>query len=55
MTPARQTKIKGVKVEEFYWAGEMVVYVGNHLVERPYDEVVTEVRNNLEPLGSHAR
>ena len=31
MSPHRQQIINGRKIEEYYWAGEMVVYIDNHV------------------------
>lgn len=40
MTPDRKITIAGSRVEEFYWAGKMVVYVNNQLVSESFDEAV---------------
>lgn len=40
MYPKRETTVKGHKIEEFYWAGSMVVYVDNHLVHESYNQAI---------------
>jgi hypothetical protein len=37
MTPERTLTVNGKKVEEFYWAGKLIVYVDHHLVETDFD------------------
>lgn len=37
MKALRTVKIKGVKIEEFYWAGKYVVYVDNRLFEGDFE------------------
>lgn len=37
MTPERKKTIDGTKVEEFYWAGKMVVYIDNQRTDESYD------------------
>jgi hypothetical protein len=44
MTPERQATIAGVTVKEFYWAGDMVVYVNNQHVEDTFDHACAELR-----------
>ena len=49
MNPQRKTEINGNKIEEFYWNGEMVVYVNDRRTDRTYDEEVrreTIIANN---------
>ena len=36
----RKMVIDGVKIEEFYWAGKLVVYVNNRLTEKSFDTCV---------------
>jgi hypothetical protein len=44
MSPERSTIINGIKIEEFYWHGDLIVYVDNCLQEdKDYDTVVKEV------------
>lgn len=40
MTPDRKITIGGSRVEEFYWAGKMVVYVDNQLTGETFEEAV---------------
>lgn len=37
MTPSRSETINGRKVEEFYWAGDHVVYIDNHLMHWTFE------------------
>lgn len=46
MTPDRKTIIDDRKVEEFYWAGRLVVYIDNHLTDETYEAACK--RLNLE-------
>jgi hypothetical protein len=39
MTPERTKVIDDTKIEEFYWAGKMVVYVNNQLTPGSFDQV----------------
>lgn len=44
MSPERKAIIGEHKVEEYYWAGKMVVYVDNHLVNtETFDEACRRV------------
>ena len=36
----------GHKVEEFYWAGRIVVYVDGNKTDRPYEEACKIVLSN---------
>jgi hypothetical protein len=40
MNPERQTWIGDKHIEEFYWAGSLVVYVNHFLSEMTYSEAV---------------
>lgn len=40
MTPERETVVNGKKIQEYYWAGRMVVYVNNYKSERTYEEEI---------------
>ena len=44
MTPERSFLIKSDKVEEYYWNGEMVVYVNNHSTEDTYEEACEKLK-----------
>jgi hypothetical protein len=48
MAPDRKCKIGGKLVEEFYWCSKTVVYVDDHLVDRAYDDICRELKNNQE-------
>ena len=39
MSPDRHKIVNGKKVEEYYWAGKMVVYVDNWAVTQSFDEI----------------
>jgi hypothetical protein len=43
MTPDRRIEIGGKKVEEYYWAGEYVVYIDGHLFNGNYDTAIKSV------------
>ena len=40
MTPERSTVINGKRIEEFYWAGNMVVYVDFKKYEGTYEDAI---------------
>ncbi|MCW8960160.1 MAG: hypothetical protein OQK29_01270 [Ignavibacteriaceae bacterium] len=40
MNANRAKTIKGVKVEEFYWNGRLVVYIDNHKTDESFDSAV---------------
>lgn len=43
MSPDREYIAKnGDKVQEYYWAGKMVVYVNNQLSKKTFNELVDE-------------
>jgi hypothetical protein len=48
MTPERTVTLNRHKVEEFCWAGKMVVYVNNRLVAMPFDKAVSMARRSEE-------
>ena len=48
MTPHKTKSINGHKVEQFYWAGRMVVYVDNHLQkDQTFEEVCADLEEGL--------
>ena len=47
MSPNKQKTIKGLKVQQYYWTGEDVVYVDNHLVSDKYDDITEETIGNV--------
>lgn len=44
MKPDRKEKIGKTIVEEFYWAGRMVVYVNNRKYNGTFEEATEEAR-----------
>ena len=46
MSPERKTIIDDTEVEEYYWAGRMVVYIDNRLTNETYEAACK--RLNLE-------
>ena len=44
MTPDRKEIIGDNKVEQYYWAGEIVVYVNNYLTKETFDEAVEKIK-----------
>lgn len=38
MSPERRKEINGIKVEEYYWSGKMVVYIDNHKTGESFDQ-----------------
>lgn len=51
MSPERKTIIDDRKVEEFYWAGKLVVYIDNRLTDETYEAACK--RLNLEAGQNH--
>lgn len=45
MKAERTKKVNNHVVEEFYWAGKIVVYVDNNLVSESFEEVVKKLEN----------
>lgn len=46
MTPNRQETVNGHKVEQYYWAGRLVVYVDNRKTDETFDEAVERLLSN---------
>jgi len=46
MNPSRKKVIGTNKVEEYYWAGEMVVYVNNYLVDESFEDACKSLLSN---------
>lgn len=44
MTPDRIAYINGHKIEEFYWAGKMVVYVDSRTFDGDYSQAIEQVK-----------
>jgi len=44
MEPIRKKIVDGKKVEEFYWNGELVVYVDNELTDKAFDDIKSIVK-----------
>ena len=49
MTPERKTCVGDRKIEEFYWAGSMVVYVNNCLSGLSFEDAVFEAKHLRRP------
>lgn len=45
MSPDRKIVIGGKLVEEYYWAGKMVVYIDHYATEETYEEAVARLGN----------
>jgi hypothetical protein len=43
MTPERSKIINGHKINEYYWAGEFVVYIDNGLTTMSFEEAVEQL------------
>lgn len=50
MSPSRKREVNGHVVEEYYWAGDYVVYVDNNLVKdgRSFSKVVDDLETEHE-------
>lgn len=51
MEADREAVINGKRIAEFYWAGDIVVYVDNRLTEKSFEEACEEakaVQSNAE-------
>lgn len=48
MSPDRETIVNGNKIQEYYWARKIVVYVNNRLYEKTYEEAIKEYSENNE-------
>ena len=46
MTPQRKREINGHVIEEYYWHGEMVVYVDNQLVKESFEKAIERLEVN---------
>lgn len=44
MTPERKIEIDGHLIEEYYWAGKLVVYLDHRVIDQTYEEVQKMVR-----------
>ncbi len=47
MTPNRKATVNGIKVEQYYWAGEQVVYVDNLATEYNFDTAVKMLNDGI--------
>ena len=47
MTPERRIHIGDQKIEEYYWAGDMLVYVNNRLSNKSYEDAVIEANDRF--------
>lgn len=48
MSPCRKTVINGKEIEEYYWAGSMVVYVDGKLFKGTYDAAIDAAEKDGE-------
>ena len=48
MTPRRQEVINGKKIKEYYWAGDLVVYVDHHAVDSSFEKTCEDIREDKE-------
>jgi hypothetical protein len=48
MSPNREKKIGSHHIEEFYWAGRMVVYVDNRKTEQSFETACETIEQALE-------
>lgn len=48
MEANRKKQIGQDKVEEFYWAGKMVVYLNNRIQTQTFDELCSDLEDELE-------
>ena len=48
MSPERKENIGPHKVEEFYWAGRMIVYVDDKLTSETFDDAVSGIKGALD-------
>lgn len=51
MQPQRKCTINGKLIEQYYWAGELVVCVDHYAVETTYDQAVEAIRREAEQEG----
>lgn len=54
MSPDRKETVNGKLVEEYYWAGEYVVYVDHRAANGSYDKIIENLRLN-KPISMDAR
>lgn len=47
MTPERETVINGIRIAEYYWAREMVVYVNNSAYTGTYEQACEYARRQV--------
>jgi hypothetical protein len=43
MKPLRVEKVNGNTIEEFYWAGKLVVYVNNRLFNGDFEAAIKNI------------
>lgn len=48
MTPDRKKTINGYKIEEYYWAEKMVVYIDNRVTEETFEEACKRIAKELK-------
>lgn len=54
MSPDRKETVNGKLVEEYYWAGEYVVYVDHRAAKGSFEKIIEKLRRN-EPISMDAR
>lgn len=52
MSPDRKKIIGNVKIEEYYWAGKIVVYVDNHLSDLSFEDACRAAELAESPVNS---
>lgn len=48
MAPERRHYVNGYKIEEYYWAGKMVVYIDNRAFEGTFEEAIEKCNRNTK-------
>lgn len=51
MSPEKKKIINGYLVEEYWWAGKLVVYIDHHATEETYDEACNRLETETAPNG----
>lgn len=44
MSPDRREIVNGVLIEQYYWAGKMVVYVDHYISNLTFEQAVAEAK-----------
>ena len=48
MRPERRSVVDGQQVEEYYWAGKMVVYVDHHATDESFEAACRRLKENTD-------